>query len=104
MIIPVAGVYDLAGENISGIYDLSNDQRISRTISTDQNTEKQDGKTWFAIHRQKIIILGVVTTCLIVGIGIPVVLLGGNFWEGSAQSTNTNQTIDNSSIGKYIFW
>lgn len=91
------GVYDLAGENTRGIYDLSSDQRVSRT-SKYRSSENLDGRTWLAIDRQKMIIMGVVTACLIVGIGIPVVLMGGN--GGKAQESPPQSTSSKPKIGK----
>ena len=85
------GVYDLAGDNVEGVYDLSNSQRDSehpeggepKTISDRLQEWKagfdpDDWKEWILIHRQTILIVVVIIVCLIIGIGIPLSLLLGN--------------------------
>ena len=115
MMMPGArpGVYDLAGDNVSGTYDLSHNRRINRQLTPPQRMhyqdwrtllENQDWRTLLAIHRQKIILIGVVTACLIVGIGIHgIVMAGRNRVKENGtppQSSNTTPNIGESSAGK----
>ena len=82
------GVYDLAGENVDGTYDLSKKTRVSqdppqtehKTIDNQLHAWRQRinldvCKEWILIHRQLVLIIGIVTFCLIIGIGVPLSLL-----------------------------
>ena len=81
------GVYDLAGENVDGIYDLSKTKRDSENANSAEskniNTQVQkwrkrmnpyECKEWILMHRQLVLIIAIVTMCLIIGIGVPLSL------------------------------
>ena len=82
------GLYDLAGDNVDGTYDLSKTKRVSedtqptepKTIDHQlqawrQRINPHEFKEWILINRQLVLIIGVVTICLTIGIGVPLSLL-----------------------------
>ena len=82
------GVYDLAGENVDGTYDLSKTKRVSqdpeqtepKTIDNQLQAWRQrinplECKEWILINRQLVLIIVVVAICLVIGIGVPLSLL-----------------------------
>ena len=89
-----SGIYDLAGPNVSGIYDISseetnhhegvyesagqNDIFEGESISGVSSTYhlQNDMRLWFARHKQKIIVIGIVISCLLVGVGTPLQIFG----------------------------
>ena len=71
-------MYDLAGTNVSGIYDLSHEQRMDRDQSDDDEImEKLSCTRWIIIYKKRaIMILIILMICLIIGIGVPRLLIG----------------------------
>ena len=95
------GVYELAGENVKGIYDLSSTTTVcqepkeedtknlnERLNNWNDRYNRNAIKEWMLIHRNMIVFLVILTICIILGLGISL--------SKFSKSQNMNTTIHKS--------
>ena len=99
------GVYDLAGQNVQGVYDLSQPSKPKLPPKSSKPTagartnnaahewnkirDPTELKHWILIHRRKLLVTLVIIALVSVAIGVLLALLHENKTKGSNQNTTT---------------
>ena len=99
------GIYDLAGENVQGIYDISESSKpkvppkgLKPTHGNKANNEAHDWrkfldptelKHWVLMHRRLLLVILLVIVFVAVAIGVPLTVTKGSGMQGSHQNTTT---------------
>ena len=99
------GVYDLAGQNVQGVYDLSQPSKPKLPPKSSKPTagartnnaayewnkirDPTELKHWILIHRRKLLVILVIIALVSVAIGVLLAMLHENKTKGSNQNTTT---------------
>ena len=115
------GVYDLAGENVQGVYDLSTPSKPklpskgskpTTGTKTSNKAYKRNGirdpseiKHWMLMHRRMLLAILLVVVCVAFAIGIPIGLLNekGRETKGSDQNATEYQQ-GKRNMKRYYLW
>ena len=97
------GVYDLAGENVQGVYDISTPPKLppkgrkpnAGKVTNDgaqdwrKRLQPTEMKHWILMHRRILLVIVILTVCVIVGVGVPLGVINESKIKGFHQNTAT---------------
>ena len=99
------GVYDLAGQNVQGVYDLSQPSKpklppksSKPTAGTKTNNaahqwneirDPTELKHWILMHRRMLLFILIIIALVAIAVGVPLGVLHENKTKGSYQNTST---------------
>lgn len=99
------GVYDLAGENIQGVYDISAPSKpnlppkgLKPTQGKKSNNSAHEWrkrfdptelKHWILMHRRLLSVIVILTLCVFVGVGVPLGVIHESEIKGFHDNTAT---------------